>query len=281
MRIKRFLSVRKIVALAFSLLLMSQSMSVYASDLDALVGSTEESAVVTESPATTTTEGTSSSSVYKDDGSDALLDALSGTQNITSESMEKASRLTAPFIAFMNLVCSVLILLLIGAIGVITVLDLIFIGIPPVRRFLYPMFDQLTTGNVPAGGGMMPMGGGYGGFGSRYGYGGMGMQMGGQQAQPSKIRHQWVSDEAVQCIGLSAPQPQMQQPMGMGMGMGMMQQQPQQPQQGKSVIIAYLKKRTVFLVVFVFAVMFLTSSILTGFGLKLFSFVSEGVSKFL
>ena len=81
MRIKRFLSVRKIVALAFSLLLMSQSMSVYASDLDALVGSTEESAVVTESPAATTTEGTSSSSVYKDDGSDALLDALSGTQN--------------------------------------------------------------------------------------------------------------------------------------------------------------------------------------------------------
>lgn len=278
MRIKRSLSVGKIVALAFSLMLMSQSFPVYASDLDALVGSTEESAVVTESTVETSTEDTSSSSVYKDDGTDALFDALKGTQTITSESMEKASRLTAPFIAFMNLVCSVLILLLIGAIGVITVLDLIFIGIPPVRRFMYPMFDQLTTGNVPAGGGMMPMGGGYGGFGSRYGYGGgMGMQMGGQQAQPSHIRHQWVSDEAVQCIGLSAPQPQMQQPMGMGM----MQQQPQQPQQGKSVIIAYLKKRTVFLVVFVFAVMFLTSSILTGFGLKLFSFVSESVSKFL
>lgn len=279
MRVKKLFSVRRFIVLAFSIMLMSQSLTVCASDLDALVGTPAES-VVTDSADTSTSPsvGTTIQSAFdKGDGTDALMDALRGTQTISSDSMVKATKLTAPILAFMNLACSVLIILLIGSIGVITVLDLVFIGVPPVRRYLYPMFEQLTSGNAPAGGGMMPMGGGFGGFGARYGYGG-GMQVGTQQAQSSSsVRHQWVSDEAVQCIGLSVPQPQTQQPMGMGM----VQQPPQQPQRGKSVIIAYLKKRTVFLVVFVFAVLFLTSSILTGFGLKLFSFASESLNKFL
>lgn len=270
--------------LSFCLMFCLFTFQAHASDLDALIG---EGEVVQEGESVIIDGEDTSTNPFRDDntsGADALMDAINKTSGISDESVEKAAVLTAPIIAFFNLVSAILLLLLMGAIGVVTCCDLLFIGVPLVRPLLHPMYNQMVSGVAPAGGGMMPMGGGFGGFGSRYGYGG-GMAMGAgmqQQAQPTGHRWQWVSDEAVQCIGLANPQPQQQMgmgmPMGMGMGMQMGAQQPQQPLQGKMPIFAYLKKRSLFLVLFAFAAVFLTSSILTGFGLKLFSFVQEGVA---
>ena len=246
-----------------------------AADLDALVGAETTATDATVSPvegATTTSRS----------GSDALADAIRNTSTITDESMAKASKFSAPVLNFMNLISSTLLILTIGAIGVMTVLDLVFIAVPMLRSFMYPAYNQSVSGTAPVGGMMTPMGGGFGGYGNRFGYGG-GMAGGamGAQAQPQSIRRQWISDEAVKAIGLAVLQPAPQaQPMGM-MGGAFQQQQPQQPTGGKSAIVEYLKHRSVFIVVFVVAAMLLTSSILTGFGLKIFSFINEALLKFI
>lgn len=266
------------------------SSNAYAADLDTLIGQPSQT---TEEPSDVViydeSESTTTDNPFKqsEDGTSSLMDAIQQSSQITDESVEKASILAGPILAFLNLVSALLLIVLMGGIGVVTVSDLIFIGIPTLRPFMHPMYNQMVSGTAPAGGGMMPMGGGFGGYGSRYGYGGMGMaggMAGGmqQQAQPTGVKLQLVSDEAVVAVGLAVPQPQQQVGMGMPMGMGMgMQQQPQQPIQGKSAIFAYLKKRTFFLIVFAFAAVFLTSSLLTGFGLKLFSFVRDGLMQWL
>lgn len=286
----------KVFALVFcfGVVFSLSSIEVSASDLDALVG---EEAVVDEG----SEEEDNSSVIVDEDGNpavnpfetttgkedtQALVDALQSTQGIRDDSIAKASIIAQPIVSFLNVLSAGLLIVLMAGIGVVTVTDLIFIGLPSTRSLLHPMYNQMVSGTAPAGGGMMPMGGGFGGFGRGYGgYGGMGMAGGmQQQAQPQSTSRQWVSDEAVACIGLAQPQMQAQQPMGgmgMGMGMGMQQMQPQQPLQGKSVIFAYLKKRTFFLIVFAFATVFLTSSIATGFGFKLFSFVQELATKYL
>lgn len=276
-------------ALSLCLALCVCSVDAHAADLDTLIGQPSQT---TEEPSSVImydedTSTTSNPFKQSEDGTSSLMDAIQQSSQITDESVQKASVLTAPIIAFLNLVSAVLLLILMGGIGVITVCDLIFIGIPTLRPLMHPMYNQMVSGTAPAGGGMMPMGGGFGGYGARYGYGGMAGGMAGgmqQQAQPTGTRLQLVSDEAVIAVGLATPQPQQQagmgMPMGMPMGMGM-QQQPQQPLQGKSAIFAYLKKRTFFLIVFAFAAVFLTSSLLTGFGLKLFSFVRDGLVQWL
>lgn len=272
---------RSCLALLFAVTLMfGLSTTASASDLDALVGEP-----VSES--TTDVEPESGfgsidlTGESEKNGTDALIDAIGSQETFTADSMARAQKLAAPVIALLNIVSSFLIVVLLAGVGVTTVLDLIFIGLPLTRQYLYPMYNQQVQGGAMQGGGMMsPVGGGYGGFGRSYGMG-MGAMQGGmqgaQQPQMQKTSHQWVSDEAVKIIGLAQPTAQ-QQPMGMMVGM--QQQQPQQPIGGKSVIFSYLKKRTVFIILFTFATVFLTSSILTGFGLKLFSFAQDLVAKF-
>lgn len=261
----------KVLMLASIVAVLLSPMVSKAADLDALVGAETSATDVTVSPAEDVTTPSRS-------GSDALADAIRNSNTITDESMAKASKFSAPILNFMNIISSTILILTLGAIGVMTILDLAFIAIPPLRRFMYPAYSQSVGGTAPAGGMMTPMGGGFGGYGNRFGYGGMAGGMAGAQAQPQSVKYQWISDEAVKAIGLSVPQPAPQaQPMGM-MGVA---PQPQQPTGGKSAIVEYLKHRSVFVVVFVVAAMLLTSSILTGFGLKIFSFINEALLKFI
>lgn len=88
---------------------------------------------------------------------------------------------------------------------------------------------------------------------------------GGAQGDGGKSS-QWVSDEAVQCSAL----------LGGGSSGGMsggyaMGSMGQQPQQGgtKSIIMAYLKKRIFFVILFAVCTVILTSSILLGTGVNL------------
>lgn len=270
----------RILALVFCLGMMFilSPTKVYASDLDALIddesGQTDsgegESVIIYDDETGTSTNPFESSS---DNDSQALVDALMGTQGISDESVAKASVIAQPVVAALNVISAFLLVVLMGSIVCITVLDLIFIAVPPLRGVLHPSFSQ-----AGASGGMMPMQGGFGGFGRGYGMGMSGMA-GSPQQSGGVVARQWVSDEAVASLGVSQPQaPQMG---GMNMGMPGMSMQAQQQQSSKSVVYTYLKKRTFFLIVFAFAAVFLTSSIATGFGFKLFSFVQNLATKYL
>jgi hypothetical protein len=88
---------------------------------------------------------------------------------------------------------------------------------------------------------------------------------------------------------MAAPQPQMQGGTGGMMGGGMMgggmmgggmQQPQQQPMPTKSVIFEYLKKRSVFIIIFAVATVVLMSSIFTDCGLNLASLLTKIMTKF-
>lgn len=155
---------------------------------------------------------------------------------IDSESTSKASTFLEPLARGINIVVAFILGFTSLAIFLITAIDLLYIGFPPVRNMLNPQ---------SSGGGM---GGGYGG--------------GGQQEQ--KVR--WVSDEAVACASSGSSGGGMGSPMG---GMGSHMGGASNGGSAKSMIMSYLKKRTVFLIVFAICVILFTSTVFTDLGLRI------------
>ena len=141
-------------------------------------------------------DSSSSSSDSNDDSSSgAISDYLNDYTPITNDNMAKASTLASPIANFLGTVAGGIVIVVEGAIVLVTALDLAYIGLPFTRSILNPNY----AGAAAQGGGMgMGMGGGFGG-----GYGRMGMgggMPGGQAAPQSGLRRQWVSDEAVQAV---------------------------------------------------------------------------------
>lgn len=157
---------------------------------------------------------------------------------ITEESTSQASTFLEPLARGINIVCAFILGATSLGIFLVTALDLLYIAFPPVRNMLNPQTQ---------GGGM----GGYGG-----------------SQQSSAIR--WISDEAIACAGggASAGGGMGSSMGGMGGGMGSPMGGSQQGG-AKSMIMSYLKKRTVFLVVFAISVILFTSTVFTDLGLKL------------
>lgn len=231
--------------------------------------------------------GSSSSSdgSDSDSSSGAISDYLDGYTPITNDNMVKASTLASPVANFLGTVAGAIVIIVEAAIVVVTALDLAYIGLPFTRSILNPNYASAPQGGGGMGG--MGMGGFGGGYGRMGGMGGMGMGGGmANQAQPQGgLRRQWVSDEAVQCVMLAQPQQPQGGGMGMGMGgMGMMggmggMQQQQAPQPTRSVIATYLKKRSVFIVLFTIGAILLTSSILTHSGINLAELLMKVINK--
>lgn len=204
--------------------------------------------------------------------SENVGDILAGHENMTSEQLAQASIWVAPVTNIIGYVMGVIIILMMTLVGLITALDLLYIAVPPIRNILYKAGTDGTgayTGGMGAGGYGM---GGMGGYGRR-GYG-MGMMGAGGASGGSWKPTQFVSDEAVACaalLGGSQQSVNMSNGMGgMGMnGMGGPVQNEQVPMRMKSVIWVYLKKRAIFLVFLMVAVMVLTSSSLMGTGVNL------------
>ena len=223
-------------------------------------------------------DSSSSSSDSNDDSSSgAISDYLNDYTPITNDNMAKASTLASPIANFLGTVAGGIVIVVEGAIVVVTALDLAYIGLPFTRSILNPNY----AGAAAQGGGMgMGMGGGFGG-----GYGRMGMgggMPGGQAAPQSGLRRQWVSDEAVQAVQNAQPQQQAGGMGGMmggfgGMGGGMQQQQ--RPQPTRSVIATYFKSRVFFIVIFTIATIILTSSILTHSGINLAALLMKLLDK--
>lgn len=180
-----------------------------------------------------------------DESFDSISDYMKDYNAVTKEDMAKANSMVSPIASLIGTGIGIINLLTVALMFFTTAVDLLYIAVPFTRNFLCP-------------GGGMQQAGGFGGMGMGM-RGGMGMA-GGQQAGGG---HKWVSDEAVQALALSQPQGG---GMGMAGGMGM---QGNQQAGGKSSILTYLKKRTMFLVIFAIATTILMSSLLLDCGINL------------
>ena len=208
----------------------------------------------------------SSNGSNQSDGDNAVKDYLQGYTPVTSENMQQANQLAGPVATAIGTVTGFIVIVVSAGIFLITALDLVYIGIPPLRSVL-----NSNYGAAAQGGGMAPMGG-------------MGMGMaGGMQGSQSVKPRCLVSDEAVACVNMVAAQ---QQPQGGGMmGGGMMggmmggMQHQQAPAPTKSVILQYLKKRSFFLVIFAICTIILMSSIFTDCGINLAELLSKIINK--
>lgn len=196
-------------------------------------------------PRTGTTSNSNSGVSAKDDT--GVVEFFKNHRSMSSEQLNKASDTVSPLTNIFGYLMGGLIALTSSAIFLITAIDLLYIGVPPIRGILYK----------PSGGGQSMGMGGYG--------------MRGQMSQGGSKGLQLVSDEAVQC---SAGAGGATQSMGMG-GYGMQGGMQQQQGGTKNVIMSYLKKRVVFIILFAICTVILTSSILLGTGVNLAQWIMK------
>lgn len=207
--------------------------------------------------------------IYEESGSydTGVADLFKNHRPMTPEQLEEASMNLSPVTDIIGSAMGIILVLVCSGIFLITALDLLYIGFPPVRGLLYRgAQDEMQ------GGGMM---GGYGGM--RGGYGGMGGMSGGAQRG---LRFQIISDEAVQCsqlIGGSQQSAGGGMPGGYG---GMAMNTPQNEMSNKSVVLVYFKKRVIFLVIFAICTVMLTSSLFIGTGVNLAQWLTNMVELF-
>ena len=186
-------------------------------------------------------------------------DGLRGIKVVDENSLKETKANSGWIFWLSGIVISTIILVTWAAIGIISVLDLLYLFVPVVRPYLYTAGTDGTGASTGMGG---------------MGYGGM---MGG--AQPAKsgsmLGLQWISDEAVQVSAMLGGSAQATGHAvggmgygGMGMGMGM-QNDATQKRGGKVVIVTYLRKRVVALVVFGIACVLLFTSAFTDFGMNI------------
>lgn len=236
--------------------------TVFCDDLDSLNqgnSSTEQSASESGS-----SRGTG------DEAFDSVTDYMRGHDAVTKEDMESASKMASPITALIGKAIGFIVLITNSLLFLITALDLLYITVPFLRKYLNPS-------NLQQGGGMMP---GMG-MGPRMGMS-MGGAAGGGGADPNA--HKWVSDEAVAALMQGGQMQGAQGGMMGGMnamgGMSMMGGQQAQPQGTKSIIGIYLKKRMFFLIFFAIASTILMSSILLDCGLNLAQLLYKILSMF-
>lgn len=180
------------------------------------------------------------------------------------ESIEFANEFIAPFARILNKLMAVILGLTSLLMMFITVLDLLYMAFPPVRD----MLDGGRSGiSQLQQGGMRGQGRGYGGYGGRMssmdvlGQGNYGS--GGMQQQQNPQNHggglsaigRWVSDEAIAACLESKGGPMGSVENGMGGSV-------------KSMLFSYMKKRSMFLIMFGICVILFTSTAFTDLGMR-------------
>lgn len=214
------------------------------------------------------TETTESSDIQsnntKVDRGNSVSDELKGWKPIDSEDMQNARASSAWLTDLIGVAISFIMIIIFSVIGLITALDMLYIGVPWSRGMLY-------TPGTDGAGGLSGMNG---------------------TGKTSLLGIQWVSDEAVQVASMLGGSAQatghggVMSPMGGfgggygGVGLGA---QPQQVQQngGRSPIRAYLSKRLVFLVYLGICSVLLFSSMFTDFGINLGGFILDLLSNIM
>ena len=207
-------------------------------------------------------QGSEAGTSETDEAYNSIQDVMRGYNAVDQESMEKANQLASPLADIIGVLTGFIIAITTALVFLVTALDILYISVPFVRKFLNP---EVAQGGMQGGMGM----------GMR---GGMGMQ--GNQGGGG---HRWVSDEAVQALQEAGVADGGQAGAMGGMngygGMGAMGAQ-QQQSGGKSSIMSYLKKRAFFLIVFAITFTILMSSLLLDCGLNLADLLYKIISLF-
>lgn len=198
---------------------------------------------------------------------DGLKEAFNAAR-VDNEDLHNATKFASPFVKVVKYIIAVITAVFTVLLGLVTMLDLLYLAVPPVRNLLCKEQPQAAGGM----GGGMGMGMGMG----RMGMGGMGAD------QPSQSGiGRFVSDEAVAALSEATQQAQGASGgmgmgmggMGMGMGMGMGAQQAKP--KTKSVILLYLKKRAFAVIMFVICLVLFTSTLFTDLGLYIGQWVVD------
>jgi hypothetical protein len=261
---------KKIVFLNLLLLTLSSS-SVFASDLNGVEtgASASELTPTTKIEQTEDANPTSNQHLQEQEDTAKAVGDMFGQAGVDQESIETAHEFLRPFAKIMNLIMA-------GILGItsllmmfVSVIDLFYMAFPPVRDLL----DGGMHGQQQKGRGQRGMGGPRGMQGMR-GQGmtagmqnGMNMDMTGglgmgnqdmQQSAPGggfSALGRWVSDEAIAaCVDSQTL--------------------------SKSMIFSYLKKRSLFLIIFGVCVISFTSTVFTDLGIKFGIWILNTISGF-
>lgn len=245
---------KKIVFMTLLLLTLSSS-SIFASDLNG-VGSSEPTAT-TNIEQTEDNNRTSDQHLKDQENTAKAVGDMFGQAGVDQESIETAHEYIRPFAKIMNLIMA-------GILGItsllmmfISVLDMFYMAFPPVRDILDGgMLGQQQSQRSMRG---------------QRGMQGSGMDN--SQGTPDMSHSapgggfsalgRWVSDEAIAaCIEAKGGSiREVQTPM-------------------KSMIFSYLKKRSLFLLIFGVCVILFTSTVFSGLGIKLGMWIIGTLSGF-
>lgn len=234
-------------------------------------------------PSTSQTQQSQATQPAQSNVSDSNQDSAAAVGEIfkqgglTSESVEKSKKWVEPVAKVINLAMAVVLGIFSALLVLVSVLDMVYIGLPFTRPYLCPNAQQPQQGM-----GASPMMGGMTGYG-RGGMMGMNGMSGMQQQQQSSglaaTIGQWISDDALNAV--REAQATQQQGAGASPMMGSfgMQAQAQQPQpKGKSLILGYLKKRSFTLIMLGVCLVLFTCTVFTDLGtmigVKLLSLLS-------
>lgn len=235
----------RLLTLCLSFICLTYSISMYsaptvlATDVNNVSGDTQESSEASEGAQTV---------------ADGLANAFRGSA-VDNDDLAEATRLTAPAVKVVRLITSIILAMIAVVLGLITVLDLVYIMIPPTRGFLGGGEQQTSS---PMGGGMMGsmMGGG--------------MMHGGMSGGSAQGGRRIVSDEAIAALNESVAQSNQG---GMGMTASV-------KSKSKMVILAYAKKRVVALICFFACLVLFTSTAFTDIGLYLGQWILDTLGGF-
>lgn len=237
--------IARLLTLCLSFICLTYSISMYsapivlATDVNNVSGDTQESSEASEGTQTV---------------ADGLANAFRGSA-VDNDDLAEATRLTAPAVKVVRLITSIILAMIAVVLGLITVLDLVYIMIPPTRGFLGGGEQQTSA---PMGGGMMGsmMGGG--------------MMHGGMSGGSAQGGRRIVSDEAIAALNESVAQSNQG---GMGMTASV-------KPKSKMVILAYAKKRIVALICFFACLVLFTSTAFTDIGLYLGQWIVDTLGGF-
>ena len=253
---QRFLRLGALMGVVFMMVFSSLTLVVSAvDDINDVVGNggTSQGAV--------SGQGGQSSQSGLQSGSvaDGLARAFDATM-IDNDDMDRATQFISPYARVINVVIGAILGSFSVALMLVTVLDLVYLMIPPFRKILDR--EQTQQSNGMMGGGMMGM-----------------MNGMGQQTQQTGVGR-FVSDEAKSAL-MEAQASMGQQTGGGMMGggmMGMMSGMGQQTQpKAKTVILLYAKKRAFTLVIFFACVVLFTSTLFTDIGLRLGQWIIDTI----
>lgn len=297
-------------------LVMSLSVCVFADDLNG-VGSTQTEVTTPVNTAPTTgveetvpnTEGTgspaisldipkSSKSIEETEETAKAVGDMFSKAGPDAKDFEQAEQFIEPFAQIINKVMAVILGVTSLLMMFVTVLDLLYMAFPPVRDMLDGgrMGAMAMGPGVRGSRGMGGMRGGYGmrggmGMGGGYGMGGMngmgmggmngmgmggmnGMGMGGNQMQQQQqiggglsAVGRWVSDEAIAAC--------LESQGGIAEGMPGMSGTPVKP-----MLLSYIKKRSLFLILFGICLILFTSTVFTDLGVRVGTWILRIISGF-